>query len=136
MSTTEVAEVTATKPGRDARGFFAKGNRLQPSSIERSPSLVSILKRQLRENPEDAEAIVKQLIRLGKKGGLSQLNAIKEIFDRLDGKAVETHKVDVDNSVTLLFVPANKVLPPGEFKELPPVETLELPAPEPVGNSQ
>ncbi len=40
------------------------------------------------------------------------MSAIGALFDRVDGKPTETHKVELDKTVTLVFVPCGQ-LPDG-----------------------
>lgn len=109
--TMEPVEPKPVREGQDRRGRFTLGNKLTPEHFERSPSLVTALKRYFRKHPDDADFVVKELVRIARrKGNQYQLAAIKEIFDRIDGRATETHKVDIDNQVTLLFAPAQEVL--------------------------
>jgi len=72
-----------------------------------SISLVEQLKVYLRQHPEDVEAIVVALIKQGKLGNTV---ATKEMLDRIDGKVAETHKIEGELPITLLFVPAEQVL--------------------------
>jgi hypothetical protein len=77
----------------------------------RPPKLISItsqLKEHLCEIDEatektKAEIIVEKLIDLALAGNLE---AIKEIMNRVDGKVVERHEIENKTPVTLVFMPA------------------------------
>ena len=48
-------------------------------------------------NEAEKKAIVQQLIDIGKSHGMrGQVAAIRDIFDRVDGKVPETHKIESD----------------------------------------
>jgi len=76
-----------------------------------SVSLVTTLKQQLREHPELATDIIQALITKGKSQDVS---AIKEMFDRIDGKVVETHRIEGEIPVVLKFMPARELLTEGD----------------------
>ncbi len=87
-------------------------------------SLTGMLNKKLREHPEDAEAIVNALIMLGKNPNLTQLAAIDKIFDRVDGKVAETHKIEGELPMRIVFMPAAQVL--GVEKQITEGEAREL----------
>ncbi len=70
-------------------------------------SLVTILKRRLYEHPEDSEAIIDSLVKMGRS---RELGAIKEILDRIDGKVAETHRIEGELPIRIEFVPAQQLL--------------------------
>ena len=70
-------------------------------------SLVERLKAYLRRNPGEAEAIIVALV---KEGRLGNIIATKELLDRIDGKVVETHKIEGEMPIKILFVPAQQLL--------------------------
>lgn len=91
---------------RNPKGQFMKGTHANRSGRPKgSVSLVKLLKEHLEANPADADAIVASLLALGKG---RDLPAVKELFDRVDGKAIERHKVDIDSPIKLIFVPAGQ----------------------------
>ena len=72
-----------------------------------SISIVERLKAYLRRHPEEIEAIVLALV---KEGRLGNLAATKEMLDRIDGKVVDTHKIEGEVPITIQFVPAEQIL--------------------------
>ena len=70
-------------------------------------SLTTELKMYLKRHPEALEGIVKTLIKEGLTGNII---AIKETFDRVDGKVAETHKLEGTLPVVLNFMPAEALL--------------------------
>ncbi len=86
--------------------------------LPKNLSIVSLIKDLLTENPEDAKAIAKALISMAKR---EDMRAIEEMLNRVDGKVVETHKIEGELPIRLIFVPANQVIGQiveGEVKEL------------------
>lgn len=102
-------EDTQSQDGvRDAKGRYLPGHSGNPRGMPPGTlSLVGILRKQLSEHPEDAKAIIASLIAMGKG---YEIKAIKELFNRIDGKAVETHRIDMEMPVKLVFVPAKALL--------------------------
>ena len=96
---------------------------------EGSVSLIERLKAHLRRHPEDVEAIVTQLVKLGKNPSFNQLSAISQIIDRVDGKPTEHRIIEGRLPIRIEFVPAPKQLEgkqdfiEGEVKELTLEET-------------
>jgi hypothetical protein len=91
---------------------WKKGQSGNPSGRTKgTPSLVDELKKWLRRHPEDAEKIIAALIKEGTKGNIT---ATREMLDRVDGKVVETHKLETDLPVQVIFVPAKEELKGGE----------------------
>ena len=92
---------------RDDKGHFLPGTTANPNGRPPdSVSLVTILKRRLRERPEDADAIINSLIQMGKT---RELGAIKELLDRIDGKVAETHRIEGELPIKLIFIPAGEM---------------------------
>lgn len=107
---------------RGERGRFAKGYSGCPSGQPPdTPSLVRLLKKRLREHPEEAEAIVRALVGLGKTG---DMRAIDQLLDRIDGKVAETHKIEGEMPVLIQFVPASRLIEsePAKLEERKPEE--------------
>ena len=96
------------EPYRDAKGRFIPGHS---GNVYGKPqgtlSLVGLLRKQLAEHPEDAQAIVEALVKMGKT---RELGAIKELLDRIDGKVVERHRLEGELPVKLVFIPAKTML--------------------------
>jgi len=92
-----------------------------------SVSLAEQLKAALRRQPELAESIVRALVTEAITGNMM---AIKEAFDRVDGKATETHKIEGELPIRIELVPAASVL--GETEETAKI-SLEVPVEEPAG---
>ena len=87
---------------RDSHGHFIKGNKCSKGNLGNT----NIHARELKEallnavNKTDIQAIVKKLMEKAKTGNIQ---AVKELFDRLFGKPKET----VDQNVSLLGVVKN-----------------------------
>ena len=95
-------------PDRDEKGRFNKGFTANPGGRPQgSVSLVTLLKEHLILHPEDAKSIIEGLVKMGKS---RDLYAIKEIVDRVDGKVTETHRLESDSPITLVFMPAREVI--------------------------
>lgn len=110
---------------RDTGGRFLKGHSgnysgQPPGTV----SLVRLLKKHLHGHPKDAKAIVDALILMGKQG---DIRAIEQIIDRIDGKAVETHKIEGEMPVVIQFVPAQRLIrnEPIEIETSPLLELEE-----------
>ncbi len=92
-----------TKPsnnGRNRSGQFAAGNKLSTGSTgHKCLSDAKQLKQALAASVSinDIKAIAKGLLKKAKKGDVS---AAKELFDRLWGKAMQTHEVEIDAGET------------------------------------
>ena len=77
---------------RDKLGRYKPGVSGNPRGNPEGqpPSLITILRRKLRQHPEDADAIVQNLIDMAKEKDSASLRAtltaIREAFDRIDGK--------------------------------------------------
>jgi hypothetical protein len=94
-------------PAREGGGKWKKGFSGNPRGKPKgSVSLVALIRRRLEENPEMADKLVDQLLGLGKKKNYKQLEAIKELLDRVDGRVTEKHKIESDQPATIIFVPA------------------------------
>ena len=97
------------QPARDKSGHYLPGRVSNPvgrPADKRSISLITVLKRRFREKPELADEITQQLLKLARRKGVYQMQAIKEILDRIDGKPVDNHNVKMENPVSIRFVPA------------------------------
>lgn len=68
---------------RDERGMFAPGNKGGPGRPPKGECLTDILREKV-----DKEAIAERLIELAMERG--DITALKYIYDRIDGKPVET----------------------------------------------
>src|SRR3990167_6741941 len=75
-----------------------------------SPSLIESLKKHLNRHPEDVDAIALALVKLGKGKSINQLGAIKELFDRVDGRVIEKHQIEGELPIQIQFVHAHLVL--------------------------
>lgn len=71
------------------------------------PSVTKALNEYLLMHPEKLLGIARTLVTEAQKGNIE---AIKEILNRLDGKVAEVHKIDSENPVTLVFAPAAQLL--------------------------
>ena len=94
------------RANRAEDGKWLPGKSGNPSGRPKMPlSLTKILKELLETEPEEAEAIVKAHIKQGKYG---DMRAITELYDRIDGKVLERHKIETE-PITLTFVPAKEL---------------------------
>lgn len=101
-------EATVEDIVRNAKGQLTKGHSGNLAGMPPgTPSLVRLLRKRLIKHPEDAEAIVNALVRLGKAG---DMRAIEHLFDRIDGKMVERHEIAGEMPVRIQFVPAEGLL--------------------------
>ena len=87
-------EATRFKPGQSGN----PGGR--PKDI-----LTPLLREFLNaDNEAEKIAVIKQLISIAKSTGMrGQVAALKEIFDRIDGRVPETHKIESDVPITIVF---------------------------------
>ena len=97
---------------RSSNGKFIKGNDAgwQPGQSGnpggRQKDILTPLLREFLNADNEAEkiAVVKQLIGIAKSPGMrGQVAALREIFDRIDGKVPETHKIESDVPITIIF---------------------------------
>lgn len=92
------------RSSRDEQGHWLPGHSGNPIGRAKMPvSLVQILKDRLRDNPQDAERLVDSLVKLGIG---KDRKAIKDIMERTDGKVAETHRIEGELPVRLVFLPA------------------------------
>lgn len=97
---------------RDERGRFTVGNPGgtsggRPLGV---PSLVEALRKRLRARPEELDAIVDALIAAALSSNRQALRAIREAFDRIDGRPTESIKLTGVAPVRIEFVPAEALL--------------------------
>ena len=80
---------------RDALGRFQAGTSGNPGGRPSGAvSLTVLIKRQLREHPEEADAIVARLFGLARDPDPKvALAAIREVLDRVDGKALVSAEI-------------------------------------------
>ena len=81
------------------------GQSGNPSGRPAGKSITAEL-RKLIDSGTNAEDMAKILCALCKKMGPDQMRALRELLDRTDGKVAETHKVEMDVPVTIVFKPA------------------------------
>ena len=112
---------------------WKKGQSGNPKGRPPNPiSLTALLNAKLAAHPELADALIDALVTLGRTRNLSQLQAIKEVWDRVDGKVAETHRIEGELPIRLIFVPAAELLrqqtqiSPAPLKELPEGETANV----------
>jgi len=70
-----------------------------------SVSLTGEIKKILQIHPDWKRDIAISLITMARHKGYNQLSAINNIIDRIDGKPVESHKIELENPITINFVP-------------------------------
>jgi len=96
---------------RDEKGHFLPGSTGNPGGLGGRPigsvSLVKRLREHFYDNPNDIEMVNKTLINMAKT---RELGAIRELFDRIDGKAIERHKIEGELPIKLIFMPASELL--------------------------
>ena len=73
-------------------------------------TMTPLLKELLNANNEAEKiAIVKELIGISKTRGMrGQVAALKEILDRIDGKVPDTHKIESDVPINIVFKPVER----------------------------
>ncbi len=83
------------------------GQSGNPSGRPAGKSITAEL-RKLIDSGTNAEDMAKILCALCKKMGPDQMRALRELLDRTDGKVAETHKIEGDIPVTIIFKPARE----------------------------
>ncbi len=83
------------------------GQSLNPGGRPAGKSITAEL-RKLIDSGTNAQDMAKILYEMAKRMSSDQLRALKELLDRTDGKVVETHKVEMDVPVTIVFKPAKE----------------------------
>lgn len=73
-----------------------------------SASLTQKLRSFLQRHPENLDKIVNSLVRMATENGRNQFKAIQEIFDRLDGKAVQRLADETERPMKLVLMPADQ----------------------------
>ncbi len=86
---------------------FKPGESGNPGGKQAGKSITAEL-RKLIDSGTNAEDMAKILCALCKKMGPDQMKALRELLDRTDGKVAETHKVEMDVPVTIIFKPAKE----------------------------
>lgn len=87
-------------------------------------SLTALLNKKLTDHPELADAVVNALINLGRS---KDIRAIEMTFDRIDGKVAETHIIEGEMPIRILFVPAQELIEQERQRQLVGETHLELP---------
>ncbi len=82
------------------------GGQLKGAAKGKPVSMVEALKRYLRLHPDDKYAIVARLCKLAMGGNPF---AISEVFNRIDGKAIEHRSLSTELPITLIFVPVGQL---------------------------
>lgn len=89
---------------RDEKGRWAEGTKPGPGRPEGSISLVTVLKRRLRNHPEEQDAIVATLIEMATdRSDPRALQAVTQAFDRIDGTAKRAPE-DAANELKVLEI--------------------------------
>lgn len=84
---------------------WVKGQSGNPGGRPKgSVSLITELKRQLRENPDDAEDIVANLLHMAKQDDDRALRAIAQVFDRIDGTPVQRVEQVAEHKMKLVHL--------------------------------
>ena len=84
------------------------GETLNPGGRPAGKSITAEL-RKLIDSGTNAEDMAQILLDIAKaKLNISQMAAFKELLDRTDGKVAETHKIEGDIPVTIVFKPAKE----------------------------
>ena len=92
---------------RDSKGQFTngrwkKGESGNPGGAPKGKSITAEL-RKLIDKGSNAEDIAKVLYKLAKAGGVAQVQALRELLDRTDGKVTDTHKFEGDIPVSIVY---------------------------------
>ncbi len=110
---------------RDAMGRFTPGGALaNPNGRPKgSLSLTGTLRKRLEEHPNEVDSIIEALIKLGKS---CNMPAIEHMFDRIDGKVAETHRIEGDIPINIIFsafpLDASETSPNQNLTEMSPVK--------------
>jgi len=97
---------------RDNNGKFIKGNtvgyQLGESGNPGGRPMATITKLLFdllsANESEEMKAIAKELLVIGKTTGTrGQIAALREIFDRIDGKVPDTHKIESDVPINIIY---------------------------------
>ena len=80
------------------------GQSGNPSGRPAGKSITAEL-RKLIEKGTNAEDMARILYEMAKRMSPGQLSAFKELLDRTDGKVPDTHKLESDVPVTIIFKP-------------------------------
>jgi nucleoside permease NupC len=89
-----------------------------------SVSIAETLKSYLARHPDEVAKIVTAMI---KQGQIGNMVATKEMLDRIDGRVVETHKIEGELPIKLVFVPAAQILGVEKKEEIIEGESREVP---------
>ena len=119
-----VDNVDNTLKKRDSAGRFLPGVSGNPGGAVSGPSLSRVLREWFTTHPDDLLAFVEVGIKLALEGKFEYYNLI---WNRLDGKLVETHIVDSENPITLVFMPYEEVKRIGNISEPPILGALDTP---------
>lgn len=106
------------------RGFKPGQSGNPKGRVVKNVSIVKAVIRRLENNPEEIDDIAQALINMAKKTSLTQLGAIQEMMNRVDGKVAETHKIEGELPIRLIFMPATQFLQ-GEIVEGQARELIE-----------
>lgn len=107
-----VTEQTNCKPieNRPGQPGNTVGNRWQPGESgnpggRHKDTLTPLLREFLNaDNEAEKIAIIKQLIDIAKSSGMrGQVAAIREILDRIDGKVPDTHKIESEIPISIVY---------------------------------
>lgn len=105
---------------RNAKGQLMKGGKTpNPRGRPRGAlSMTDTLRKYLLAHPDFAEKIIESLVKVAKDDRkFGNLQAINEVFDRIDGKPTEHRVIEGELPITIQFVPAAQLIE-GEFREL------------------
>ena len=86
---------------------FKPGQSGNPGGKQAGKSITAEL-RKLINSGTNAEDMAQILYNMCKRMSPDQMRALKELLDRTDGKVMETHKVELDVPVTIIFKPAGE----------------------------
>jgi len=82
---------------------FKPGESGNPGGKRQGKSITAEL-RKLIDSGTIAEEIALVLLELAKKGNRNQVNALKELLDRTDGKVLDTHRIEGDVPVVINYI--------------------------------
>ena len=106
----DIDDVGLAKQGRNTAFIdnqWKPGQSGNPGGRPVGKSITAEL-RKLIDSGTNAQDMAKILYALCKRLGPDQMKAFKELLDRTDGKVAETHKIEGDIPVTIIFKPAKE----------------------------
>jgi hypothetical protein len=124
----DVDKPSADGSFRGKDGKFLPGNKASVGNIGGAYGKVSIVKRlndYLHDNPDKLDKMVEKAI----TRALDNVTDFHEITNRIDGKAVEHHKIDTEIPINITFAPLVRISEQpaleGSCTEIPAIQNQE-----------